>query len=340
MPYLEIAMIIAMIALGVLCAVNDLRYGIIPNKYVKLGLVIIVCSNVIYATMGGVPYFRTWGINYFLAATLSIFLYFAGIWAAGDTKLFIILYGLIPARFFEEGSLTSAIVPFILIFLPAYIWIIVDSIKRMISGEKRYRSTIDIKGASLKWLRVVIEAFAFNSIICGLIPEFVSRNMLFSATLMMIYAMICSQWSIMNKTPVIIVHIALLIILSILGFIILPLPKLYAYPLFLALYTFQLFLASYNYQELRCALVKPGLILSATSVMRFQSSRVQGLPSNMSEGMDARLSVSEADAVRRWEHSSQGSPTVTIVRKVPFGIMILIGFVLWVITIGVRWSVV
>ena len=49
-----------------------------------------------------------------------------------------------------------------------------------------------------------------------------------------------------------------------------------------------------------------------------------------SEELTARISEEEAAAIRRWENSATGKQSIWIVRKVPFAIMILIGFVGWI----------
>ena len=77
--------------------------------------------------------------------------------------------------------------------------------------------------------------------------------------------------------------------------------------------------------------VKAGMILSADAVFAFQKSRVQGLPADPSEELTAKIDEEQAAAVRRWKQSANGSLTVWIVRRVPFGSMIALGFVLWAI---------
>ena len=72
------------------------------------------------------------------------------------------------------------------------------------------------------------------------------------------------------------------------------------------------------------------MILSAGTVLSFRVSSVKGLPKNAQESMKAKLTEEEAQAVRRWEKSKYGQPTVVIVRKLPFAILISVGFWLFV----------
>ena len=98
------------------------------------------------------------------------------------------------------------------------------------------------------------------------------------------------------------------------------------------------FAGRYNYQEIPTSSVTAGQILSAKTVASFASSRVRGLPTNMTEDMHSRLSEAEAASVRRWEHSAMGKAYVTIVRKVPFAVFISVGTVILLITeVMARW---
>ena len=81
----------------------------------------------------------------------------------------------------------------------------------------------------------------------------------------------------------------------------------------------------YNYQEIPTAEVRAGQILSAATVMLFQTSRVRGLPGGMTEDLRSRITSEEAESVHRWEKSVGGKPHVIIVRKIPFAIFIGVG---------------
>lgn len=67
-----------------------------------------------------------------------------------------------------------------------------------------------------------------------------------------------------------------------------------------------------------------------------QKSQVRGLPRITTEDLDARLSKNEAESVKRWEFSKYGQPTITIVRKVPFAVFILIGTLFFLFIGGMK----
>jgi len=92
----------------------------------------------------------------------------------------------------------------------------------------------------------------------------------------------------------------------------------------------------YNYKDIPTSSVESGMILSSATTLLFQTSSVRHLPTNYSEDMSARLTEEEANAVRRWEHSVKGKPSVIIVRKIPFAVFIPLGFLLFIIIRIVR----
>ena len=99
---------------------------------------------------------------------------------------------------------------------------------------------------------------------------------------------------------------------------------------------FQIFIAEFNYQEIKTEDVRSGMILSMGTSMNFLRSRVKGLPGVSFEDMRSRITIDEADAIRRWGKSKNGSDKVVIVRKVPFALFISIGCMMYLLIRGVR----
>ena len=73
------------------------------------------------------------------------------------------------------------------------------------------------------------------------------------------------------------------------------------------------------------------MILSYATVMKFNSSRVVGLPKTTYEDMRSRLNDEEVDAIKRWRISKNGCEKITIVRKMPFAIFIVLGEIIFFI---------
>lgn len=67
------------------------------------------------------------------------------------------------------------------------------------------------------------------------------------------------------------------------------------------------------------------MILSTTSSMLMQNSRVRGLPPISSEDLRSRLTEEQVGSIGRWA-SSRNISAVMVVRKIPFAIFIFAGF--------------
>ena len=83
--------------------------------------------------------------------------------------------------------------------------------------------------------------------------------------------------------------------------------------------------SKYSYESIPTTEVKPGMVLSKSTVILFGPSRVKGLPQNSYEDLRSRLTEDEAAAVCRWATSKYGKPSVVIIRKIPFATFIALG---------------
>lgn len=73
------------------------------------------------------------------------------------------------------------------------------------------------------------------------------------------------------------------------------------------------------------------MILSSVSTMMMSSSKVKGLPGISSESLKDRLTEDEAESVRRWGKTKNGQETVTILKKIPFALFLVLGFFVYLI---------
>ena len=87
----------------------------------------------------------------------------------------------------------------------------------------------------------------------------------------------------------------------------------------------------YNYEEIKVEDLKPRMILSFGSVIKFYSSRVKGLPKSTTETTDSRLTLDEVESIKRWSKTKKGEDTITIVRHLPFAPFIFLGELLFFI---------
>ena len=337
MIYLEGFLLTLMLFIGGLCIYHDTKLGKIPNRIVGPGILTAVCIQIIYNLVFAQEFALHWLLILSISCIISIAMYFADLWGAGDAKLFIFSYLCTPSRLLDGGSLSFVVTPYIFIFLPAMVWIILDSLFQAIHKEKKFSTKMDYKFFFINWAMVLLNSFAFHGLLSILMPSLLEENALFCSTLVIVYAYITNSIKSLRSLVSIIIHMSIIIICIVLGKIAISFENWQDYLIVLVVLFIQRWAARYNYREIHTASVTAGMVLDTNTVLRFQKSRVKGLPHDCSERMRARITDDEAEAVRRWETSAQGKPTVTIVRRIPFAFFISLGFMLWMIHMITRW---
>lgn len=331
MIYIEAVLLTSILAIGCFSAISDFRNGIVPNRLILIGLTIgLICHGVLLL-LGFAPFYPYWLYNMLIADVIAFAMYWGKLWAAGDAKLFMVLYFLTPPRLFDVGQLTNSIVPFVFIFLPALLWIMVDSVIRLIKKEPHKKQPIVIKKWLIGFLITMIEVTGFHCMITMIFPSLVGNNDLFIFALIMAYAYFCGTSEIMRKWYVIVLHGIMSIVVWITKGWTFGMPDFKGYLVVVAIIAIQRIASMYNYQQIKTSKTMKGMILAAETVIMFQTSRVHSLPTDPSEQLTAKLTEEQADAVRRWESSKKGQENIWIVRKVPFAFMIALGFVAWMI---------
>ena len=266
-----------------------------------------------------------------IANLIAFMMYLGKMWAAGDAKLFMLLYFLTPARLLDSGTLSHSIVPYIFIFVPSLLWMIGDSFVRIIKREPRKRESLSVKAFFWGFLIIVTETTAFHCLWFWLFSDLINQQALFFAALMLAYAYMCGTLPVMRRWYVVAVHVLIIVIMWLCKQWYFELPSWKNYLIIASVFGIQRFCSLYNYQLIATEQVKAGMILAGETVIMFQKSKVHSLPSDPSEELTARISEEEAMAVKRWGQSSKGKPNIWIIRKVPFAIMIYIGFIGWVL---------
>ena len=331
MIYAEAACLTGILVIGVLSAYTDLRYGIIPNRLILAGLAAGVLCHAALLLLGAAPYYPYWLLCMLIADALAFGMFWGRLWAAGDAKLFMTLFFLTPPRLFDSGQLSNAVIPYIFIFIPALAWMLGDSLVRALRKEPRKKQSFDIKSWAVNCVKAIIEVTMIHSVIYALFPAFAEQNGLIVFSLIMVYAYVCGSVDVMRRWIIVGIHAAITVGIWIAMGWSLSAPDFRGYLILVAVMVVQRAAGMYNYQLLPTAKAARGMIPAAETVILFQASRVQNLPTDPSEQLTAKISEEEADAVRRWEKSAKGRPNIWIVRKVPFAFMIALGFIAWMI---------
>ena len=87
----------------------------------------------------------------------------------------------------------------------------------------------------------------------------------------------------------------------------------------------------YNYEEIKISDLKSRMIISYGSVLRFYTSRVEGLPKNTTETTDSRLTEEQVESIKRWSKTSKGTETIVIVKHMPFAPFMFVGEIIFFI---------
>lgn len=317
----------------VFCSISDVRKGIIPNHAIILGLIGALAGEIAYFTFNGSGRLGMFAVWIVLSAMFSLVLYSLRIWAGGDAKLYILLSLLIPAEYLQKNAAVSTAWVFVLIFSIAFVYLIGETIVLLAYREQRYR--MSLTDFSIRTVFAYMVAVTTFQVIMQLVfrnwyaenqAAFLLLNVLFVLSLGKIPYAKCKTAVILCTIVSIcaVVHSGLQVDWKLMGASLLVL-------------AFRIFAEQYNYQEIQTLDVKPGMILSYATVMKFANSRVKGLPKSTTEDLASRLTTEETDSVIRWADSRYGQPTIMILRKIPFASFISMGFLIYFILGVVVW---
>ena len=339
MIVLEAPMLTILVIFLVLVTYTDCREGYIYNRHLKYGAVLAALFDIAYYGTYGTMFVVPALCNFAIFAIIGGALYGFRIWAGGDTKLLLIIGLCIPGRLYllhPQGMGAGAIVVAVA-FLAAFTWAILRGIYL---GWKN-KNLLQVQRHVFPYRRMIVSCLMMIGIIqtidLTLHPQFFqkmqSEPLLFlSCYCLMIFGMMNLRARLSTIKMVVIAAIswsicAWLMISNHLGLVFNLEWRLTIYTLVIALMVLRMLLEKYGYERIATSSVSAGQILSAATVMQFTKSRVQGLPTIMTEDIRARLTPDEADSVRRWEKSKYGKPEVVIVKKIPFAIFLTIGVV-------------
>lgn len=325
---------------------TDFHKGKIYNSMLLGGCILSLAADFIYYGLWAHRFLSVFLCNFILLIITGILFYALHIWAAGDSKLLFFIGLSIPGRWytFQPFSSASSFSILIYAFSAAFLWLVIFGTWHFF--DYPHMGKIKISGWQLKkWLAFYLcfssLILLFRTFLSWFMVESWLQNWLFQQAINSFFLLFllqcCARKSIdqlfllgsLGWSSVLIlmffqkVHFSLALNGSILCWALLLIPL-------------RLVLNRYCYQSISTSSIKPGQILSVSSILAMQKSQVRGLPRITTEDLDARLSKNEAESVKRWEFSKYGQPTITIVRKVPFAVFILIGTLFFLFIGGMK----
>lgn len=331
---LEAAMLTVLVILLIYTAWSDCRKDIISNQSLLLATACILPLDAIYYWLYGGEWFCSFSINFMVLALAGIFFYAQHIWGAGDSKLLFVIGLAIPGRLYAAGGLGlgAGLIIIAIAFIIAFLWITLlegwRGLKRhdLLRLPSRY---YDIKRILASYI-LVVSLMQIMDQCCKLI---LPKELLASPYIVRgIYCAVL-LWIITWRNSLPTKRLCKLAVggafLMITLFAVWGMPQfgfsIFALAAVIGLFFVRLMIEKYNYQVIPTVAVRSGHILSAATVLSFAPSQVKGLPTNLSEDLNAKLTEAEAASVRRWEKSKYGYSTVVIVKKIPFAIFLGLG---------------
>ena len=313
---------------------SDIKIGIIENKKILISSALCLATDLIYYWFFAQKYFSVFILNLIFLSAVSVILYAYNIWAAGDCKLMINVLLAIPGRFyfFNYKGVTPGFMHLVIIFAFAFVYIICESIFLLIYQKGKHSvQTANIKFNWKNYLKSFATCltiiFSVNGLLTNLLPAFFSDNSYLLLMITFLVVLTVMNFSRLQSLAVIITATAVCISLVSLGIIPVHIRSInyIQYLLMFALIFLRFIGEKHNYKEIQTTQVKQGMILSLSTIIRFSSSRVDGLPLVTTEDLRSRLTIEEVNSILLWGASAYGSPTVVIVRKIPFAVFITIG---------------
>lgn len=325
----EALLLTLMTLLGIYASYTDLRHGIVENRAIIVASTVGIVINVPYLCFFCRDFWQVYVVNLLIMSSVSVTMYLFHFWAAGDSKLLICVSILFPARLYQKvmPSIAPGIYAFICIFLIAYFYIVIDTVIQMLGKQRSIHDPIMLKkhliSFAINYVRGFIYVRALNEIFRNITGELYYENQVLFSFACIFFAIIVYDKRIFKKWYI----IALAIVVNAIfwkDFLTFA-PRLFSYVILLIAMLLRYFLSGYNYQEIETDKVAKGMVLSRVTVLYFVASRIKGLPQVTYEDMRSRLTEEEAEAVRRWGKSKNGKELVTIVRKIPFAVFIVLG---------------
>lgn len=330
MQICRVSSILIVFLLCVSASITDCREGKIYNKWILPLAGTGSLLNVIVLVMDSSCSAWEYLANILIVAGIAFLLFYSHTWAGGDSKLLIAVALTYPVTDYYEinGYRETLWMLLMATFCAGFLYIIADSLIHFV----RKKNSLDKKGL---WKNVkamiygYVQTLIYIMVFSNLYHYFVERWMEIPDG---IYLLACILISFgIHRFPVfqerfllavaLVFDVAMMVMTSFIPFS----TDLRYYLLILAFMLIRAAAIQYNYQSIDTDLVKEGMILSRAQSLLMTKSRVKGLPGISDETLASRLTKEEAESIRRWKKTKNGQEKVTIVRKVPFAVFILMG---------------
>ena len=341
MIILEALLLTNLIVLLVCSSYTDCKESIVKNRTLaKCGAVAAILDAIYYLGFAS-EYFVLAATNMLLLVIVAIAFYGYHLWAAGDSKLLFIVGLCIPGRFYSfwDIGIWSGFVIIVLTFSIAFIFVVAESIVLGIRNKDLFKVSFGqphfLEGI-VSYFSMVGSILVINLLFSRLFHNLYNSDTVFATAINFLVVLTLIHLRAKLRFRILVCY-TVAIWLLIAGLTVTHVVSLSttfdvrSWLLVLGIMGVRLISEKYNYKAIPTSEVRKGNILSAATVMSFKPSRVQGLPTGMTEDLRSRITAEEAESIHRWETSSLGKPFVVIVRKIPFATFISIGTIIFLL---------
>ncbi len=329
----EAILITIIVILGFYVAIIDIKNNVIPNKVLIVSGIIGSLVNVIYYIMFAHTFLKLYISNLLVMTVFSLLMYALHFWAAGDSKLLICVIWLFPSRFYDNKEILyfPGMMLVLLIFFIAYIYVLIDTCIQWRTKKKFYKRKAVYKKQLIQIFLSILSGFIYlrglSSICQYLLGNIYVSNRILFAFINIFAVLIIHKYSFFTKWYILlfmfIIDTILLKKVGMNSFSVKP------YIILILAIVFRYFVSGYNYEEIKTEKVCEGMVMSYQTIMEFSVSKIKGLPCDTNEDMSVRINSEEAEAIKRWGKSKKGKEYITIVRKIPFAIFIIMGAIIY-----------
>ena len=337
MIVVEILLFCGLISFGIYASISDFRTGRIANNAVIIALLYAVSLDIVYYGFFVSDTITDFLINNAIILCVISVLYFSKTWAGGDCKFCFVIALLYPARYYValNGSIATLSILIAFSFLIGYLYLVWDAVYCLMLRRIRITKNYFLRSVTrffLSYFSAIIYITA-----CSFAVWFLSnKTKLELSPLLQILLYSCIAWIVSSKKELqnkyllgllFVVDVAICIYTKTV-----PISSDYKIYIVVVLLLFlQILIRLRNYETIPAEKVKARMILSIMSSMMLVQSKIPCFHDISKENLGSRLSEEQAEAIRKWGYGTQIE--LTIVRKIPFAVFIVLGaisyFIMW-----------
>ena len=320
----EVVLILCQLTGLFISTYTDWKEGIVSNRVLIVLGSLVAVTDVIYYIFFASPFALAFLLNAAVTVILAFFLYYEGIWGAGDGKIFLLTAVSVPLRRVASGIRVPGFFILALVFSCSFLILAVSSLWReCIRNRGKGHLQLMKMNALLEYCKraaVVLPVVSTLNTLTLLIDPRADYSLLFSLDFI---AMIFMSNHVIQPARWVqiacIVYSAVLLVATGTGIPWMILPLL----------VIQWLAAQDNIDQIPASELCRGMILDFSTVSLFQDAKDPDLPHRTTADMRSRLTEKETEAVRKWVARHPEIETLCIIRKTPFVFYIALGTLLF-----------